>query len=293
MRWFLWASILFSCRSFRQTRCPKLGELVCSHGDVSVLRQKVDSGAGRHIEERRLRFGAECAFETTINCKATNGSTVGQCLGDCGDCDCQYDPAGELHAPYMQTMFKQLTPFCSSKSETRVLMIGLGGGELPQYLLHSCPLMNVEAVELNEEVIHMARKYFGLGFSEAEFGSRIQLEHADALAAVNERVEASPGSFDIVLVDCFAGGGEVPKDCRSSTFLEGVKKLLRPQGLLLQNIWDYSRQKPDVVPAEYQMTKVTYSEVFGRSSVEDLKVPMPPRVQWVRVLKATAGQASI
>ena len=56
----------------------------------------------------------------------------------------------------MQTMFEQLGARCSKES-TRVLMLGLGGGELSQYLLHNCPGMRVDAVELNADVISLAR----------------------------------------------------------------------------------------------------------------------------------------
>jgi spermidine synthase len=163
-------------------------------------------------------------------------------------------------------------------------MIGLGGGELPQYLLHHCPNMQIDAVELNGDVISLARTYFGLGESETSFPGRLSIQQADALTAVRERASGKK-SYDAVLVDCFSGGGEVPETCRSRSLAEKVKAILKPRGVLLQNIWHYSRMR-QVVAQEFKDTKAIYSDVF-EGLVDDLLVPMPPEIRWVDILKAT------
>lgn len=205
----------------------------------------------------------------------------------CGDCPCEFDAAGDLSAAYMQTMFEQLSPLCPSAATTetsssRVLMIGLGGAELPQYLLHHCPDMVIEAAEISANVINISRAYFGLAESEETFGGRIAIDHSDALAAVRSR---EAGEYDAVLVDCFVGSGEVPEDCRSQQFAEGVRRLLRSGGHLLQNMWHKSPGHQHVA-ADFREAVVTYSQVFGRR-VADLSVPMPPQVRWVDILVAT------
>jgi spermidine synthase len=190
--------------------------------------------------------------------------------------------------PYMKMMLEQMAPWCTQQSSpSRVLVIGLGGGELPQHLLHECPGMSLETVELNAQVIEMGRKYFGLREAEERFGSRLAIEETDALTGVKERVVSAPGRFDAVLVDCFGSGGEVPEDCRSRNFLAGVHELLRPRGVLLQNIWDWSIEKPEVVANAFWETTDTYQTVFGKSAFEDLQGP-----DVVHVLKATKAQAS-
>ena len=40
-------------------------------------------------------------------------------------------------APYQQTMFEQISSLCS-QGESRVLLLGLGGGRMSQYLLDHC-----------------------------------------------------------------------------------------------------------------------------------------------------------
>jgi spermidine synthase len=184
----------------------------------------------------------------------------------------------------MQTMFEQLGSRCSQNS-SRVLVLGLGGGELSQYLLHHCPGMHVDAVELSSDVISLARNYFGLGESEQKFAERLNIEHADALTAVEERALTAQYSYDTILVDCFSGKGEVPETCRSRDLAQKVKELLKPTGVFLQNIWHYSKQN-EAVHAEFENTKAIYHEVFD-GALEDVSVPMPPQIRWVDIMKAT------
>lgn len=243
---------------------------------------------------RMLRFGEECATETKVVCKGPLQTGEALCEGLCGDCPCEFDASGQLSAPYMRTMFEQLAQWCGSSpasADVRALMIGLGGGELPQYLLRRCPAMSVDIVELDADVIAVARRYFGLGDSEARFGRRLAVQQADSLAAVEQRAANASSAYDAVLIDCFAGGGEVPESCRSRPLLELLRGLLKPGGVLLQNIWHYSPERPQVAE-QFGETLATYQSIFP-GAVEDLAVPMPPHIAWVDVLRAAAAGPSL
>jgi len=257
-----------------QRHCS-LGGLLCVHGSVRAVRRT----DGVYSDTRLMQFGDECASETKVNCKAPIGDA--RCDRDCGSCPCEFDASGELTSPYMRTMFSQLAPWCNAQAPTRALSIGLGGGELPQYMLHRCPNMTVEAVELNQDVIDVARQYFGLSEAEAQFADRIFIEQADASTAVQQK---QANMYDMVLVDCFAGGGVVPESCRSREFADRVVNLLRNEGVLLQNIWHYSPDHPEVAQ-QFEATKQSYAAAFG-APVEDLEVPMPENLRWVNILKA-------
>eukprot|EP00427_Karlodinium_veneficum_P018664 CAMPEP_0169139054 /NCGR_PEP_ID=MMETSP1015-20121227/42709_1 /TAXON_ID=342587 /ORGANISM="Karlodinium micrum, Strain CCMP2283" /LENGTH=275 /DNA_ID=CAMNT_0009204623 /DNA_START=141 /DNA_END=968 /DNA_ORIENTATION=- len=260
-------------------RCESLGNAVCTKGGVTVLEQINAEGK----LQRNLRFGSECAIESAVVCKQSI-ITAG-CSGNCDvACPCDVDDSAPLSTSYMKTMFDHLGSRCSEKP-SRVLVLGLGGGELSQYLLHHCSGMHVDAVELNSDVIALARNYFGLGESEQKFTDRLNIEQADALTAVGERALTSGESYDAILVDCFAGKGEVPESCRSRDFAQKAKELLKPTGVFLQNIWHYSAQN-QAVHQEFEKTKSIYHEVFD-GALEDVSVPMPPRIRWVDILKAT------
>jgi len=247
---------------------------VCRQNGVSMAERKNEDGTW----SRSLRFGDECATETTVVCKNPEPCRK------CGKCPCDIDAGAGLSVNYMQVMYEQLGPWCL-KADSKVLMLGLGGGELVQYLLNQCPGMHIDAVELNGDVISMARTYFGVKESESTFKGRLDIEQADALVAVGERADVASESYDAVLVDCFSGGGEVPESCRSQELAQKVKDILKTGGALLQNIWHYS-PKSERVHQDFLDTKSIYSNVFD-GALDDLPVPMPASVRWVDILKAT------
>jgi len=293
MKWMQWATLFIFAnvvsaarlRSSRQQgHCDNLGVELCRIGSVSVMRS--------HTGNRRLlRFGEECATETKVDCVGQLQQGEGSCDSSCGDCPCEFDASGQLSASYMRTMFEQLMDRCSEDApKMKALMIGLGGGELPQYLLRKCPNLSLEVVELSADVITVAKRFFGLSDSEQRFGTRLAVQQTDGFSAVEQRANASSGSYGAVIVDCFAGGGEVPEGCRSERFVSLVHQLLQPQGVLLQNIWHYSPERPQVAE-QFKETVGAYKASFHE--VQDLTVPMPPHIQWVDVLRGDKSVADM
>lgn len=260
--------------------CPlELEPVICQRGNVKVRRTNVGDPKGNL---RKMQFGDECAVESVIKCKGEPGKfEMDECNGGCGACPCDYDPTQGLSAHYMDTMFQELSPWCNSTVRSRVLSIGLGGGEMPQYLLHHCPHMSVEAVELSRDVIETATLFFGIQEVEKSSGGRLKVEQGDAGKVVAQK---PAGQYDAVLVDCFQGGGVVPEGCRSEAFAKNVQKLLTPSGVMLQNIWHKARGHPEVA-GQFQDTMKVYKDVFN-GRLLDIHVPMPVNVRWVEVLKA-------
>lgn len=257
------------------SNCEAKSGVICRKNGVGAVERQSENGNWA----RSLQFGDECATESTVVCKKNSTN-----CDICAACPCDVDTSAGLSVPYMQLMFDQLGKTCS-QADSKVLLLGLGGGELSQYLLHQCEGMHVDAVELNREVISMARAYFGLGESEEKFKGRIAVEQADALSAVRERMANYGETYDAVFVDCFSGGGEVPQSCRSREMAEKVKSILKPGGVLLQNIWHYSKMR-EQVRQEFEDTKTIYRDVFD-GALDDLPVPMPPKIRWVDLLRAT------
>lgn len=255
---------------------------LCTQNNVSVIESERDDG----LRVRSLQFGDECAVESQVVCKWSQEV----CDQSCNlPCPCDVDASFALSVPYMQTMFEQLGPVCLQGS-SRVLLLGLGGGELSQYLLHHCSGMQVDAVELNADVISLARSYFGLSQYEHKFKGQLNIEQNDGLNAVKAHIKAGgQDTYDAVLVDCFVSGGEVPESCRSRELASNVKMVLKPGGSLLQNIWHFSNMKSQVAE-QYLETKAIYKDVFD-GLLEDFPVPMPPRIRWVDILKAQKQSA--
>jgi len=280
-----WLLVACQGRSLRQHGgrhpwvCPGLddADVLCQRDGYSVL-----APADKAKNVRILRLGKACAIETQITCAGARPAD--QCRGGCGACPCEYNNGSISELRYLQVMSDQLQPLCASTKPTRVLMVGLGGGLSTQHLLARCPSMTIDAVDYSNAVIDLATRFFGIREAKARYNHRLQVEEADALAAVSAKAAAN---YDAVLVDCFIGAGVVPESCRSLQFAEGVKRILKPAGVMMQNMWVWSPSVP-TVKAEFSQTLSTYQQVFHREAVADLHVPMPPQLDFVRVVKCTA-----
>jgi len=273
---------VLSLTSSEQRQSCGFGTLLCQRNNTKVWALQSPSG-----QRRVLQFGNTCGEESSVICKSV------VCKRDkCGECAC--DDQSTLNPTlnaYHTVMYKQVGPLCHANGSSRVLFLGLGGGSLARYMLHNCPGMSIDGVEISADVISMARDYFGFGALEKQ-SARFRMEHNDAYSAVSHRAisPADKGSYDAVFVDCFQGSGVVPESCRSRSFADKIKEILKPGGLLLQNFWFYSPWVPEVAD-HYKKTKVNYGGAF-ESHFEALDVPSPPSIHWVSILKATKIEAS-
>lgn len=75
----------------------------------------------------------------------------------------------------------------------RILVLGLGGGCLPSFLHASIPRAAITAVEIDETVAEIARKYFKLP-------EDVEVVVEDALQFV-EKQQAAGKTYDVVIVD--------------------------------------------------------------------------------------------
>lgn len=110
-------------------------------------------------------------------------------------------------------------------SEKSALNIGLGIGTAPSALLKHG--INTTIVELDPAVHRMATKYFALPTNHTAV-------LRDAVGYVSETALSSPASFDYIIHDVFTGGAE-PTALFTLDFMQGLKSLLRPDGVVAIN----------------------------------------------------------
>lgn len=135
------------------------------------------------------------------------------------------DPANErrLVVPYTRLM---TLPVAYVPSADRVLEIGFGGGQTLSYLHRHMPQVTVTGVELDAEVVELARKHFRLPDSDR---FRIQVEDG-------RRFLMRPGErFDVILLDAYRGSF-VPFHLTTREFYLAAKQRLAPGGVVSQNI---------------------------------------------------------
>ena len=134
----------------------------------------------------------------------------------------------------------------------RMLMIGLGGGTLSGLLAALFPELHIDIVELDPAVLRVARDYFN--FKET---SRIRVHIQDGRVFVRRyRLQHQPEAprYDLIILDAFTGD-YIPAHLMTQEFLQDIKALVAPQGVVLANTFSTS--------GLYDHESVTYQTVFG------------------------------
>lgn len=113
----------------------------------------------------------------------------------------------------------------ASRDIKNVLILGFGLGSIPEILEKRGLDYHYTAVEIDEEVLYLANEY-----TLPQIKSPIDLVCADAFAWVNMCTE----QFDLICMDVFLDD-VVPDHLEAIDYLEKLKTLLTPSGMLLFN----------------------------------------------------------
>jgi spermidine synthase len=114
----------------------------------------------------------------------------------------------------------------------RVLMIGLGGGSLAKYIYHRLPWASTRVIEINPQVVAIARHYFHVPQDDERFAVMVG-DGADHVA----RAQDEP---DLMIVDGYDAESHV-EELSSKTFYEACCRRLGAQGILVVNLWGGDR----------------------------------------------------
>jgi predicted membrane-bound spermidine synthase len=137
----------------------------------------------------------------------------------------------------------------------KLLVLGMGAGGSIKVSREVAPELEVDAVEIDPEVVRVAVKFFGLPQNDP----KLRVHIADARPWLAEY----QGKSDLVHVDLFLGGPYVPFYLTTVEFFELVRSRMTEDGLLMVNVYDASAQQELL-----QAMGATMSRVFP--SVERL-----------------------
>lgn len=110
----------------------------------------------------------------------------------------------------------------------RFLLIGLGGGALPHFLLHHHPGAQVDVVEKEKRVIELAHAYFRLPRQAG-----LRLVNRDALSFLH--TDSATG-YHFALLDIFGPGAMAPA-LFDPVLYRLLLARLSPEGVLAVNLW--------------------------------------------------------
>lgn len=157
-----------------------------------------------------------------------------------------------IEFPYVRGMILGLAFF---EKAQRVLIVGLGGGTIPGFLRKHHPDMTIDVVDIDPDVVAVAKKFFGFREDAA-----MRAHVADGRRFIEESREP----YDVIFLDAF-GAENIPYHLATQEFLTAVRRALSARGVVVANIW--SR---DLNPLHDSMVR-TYQEVFDELYVVKLQ----------------------
>lgn len=146
----------------------------------------------------------------------------------------------ELIVPYSRFMFCSylFRPECE-----RVLIVGLGGGAMVQFLQHYDPDVKVEAVEIDPAVVDLADRYF-----KTRSGGNTRIVTDDAF----HYFQNAKARYDVIYMDAFLKPSRdtdatgVPLQLKTIRFYKSLQDKIVPGGLVVFNLNVHSALNDDI-----------------------------------------------
>lgn len=148
-----------------------------------------------------------------------------------------------LDLDYTRTM---MAGFLVQPQIKRLLMIGFGGGTISNYLFRRFPGLEIDAVDIDGEVIRLARKYF-----EVPDDPKYRTHAADGRLFVEQSDPAM--KWDMIMLDAFRGVF-VPFHLKTREYYALLKSRLSDTGVVVANLHNATPMYPH--------DRVTFDEAF-------------------------------
>jgi spermidine synthase len=136
-----------------------------------------------------------------------------------------------LDLDYSRTM---MAGFLLNPAPKRFMMMGLGGGQISNYLFERFPEMEIDAVDIDPEVVRLAHAYFGVP------------EHPRYRTHVGDGrlfIEKASQPWDQIMLDAFRGVF-VPYHLKTREAYQACLDKLTPGGVVVANLHNLTRMYP-------------------------------------------------
>lgn len=167
-----------------------------------------------------------------------------------------------------------------------ILVAGLGGGSIPLTFSDLFPEARIDVIEIDPAVVSVAKEFF---LFEETGNMRVHVNDARVFI---KRAILEQRQYDYIMLDAFTGD-YIPEHLLTREFLEEVKQLLSPDGVLVANTFSTSRL--------YDHESVTWQRVWNE--FYNFKLPtsgnriiitrhgnLPPRGDLTRAARQLADQ---
>jgi len=130
----------------------------------------------------------------------------------------------------------------------RALVLGMGGGGSITAIRAVASNIEVDAVEIDPQVVEASLRFFGLLTDER----RLRIHVADARPWLAQQ----HGIYDLVQVDLYQGGPYIPFYLVTLEFFELVRTHMSEEGLLMMNVFDAGPKKELLLSAGATLRRV-------------------------------------
>jgi len=154
------------------------------------------------------------------------------------------DRPDKLLFEYTQMSFISLAFLDRDPKE--VLFVGLGAGSMPIYFHKYYPNANVDIVEIDQDIVSVAEKYFSFNQN-----SKMRVFVDDGRIFIKR----TPKKYDMIFLDAYQND-YIPFHLTTLEFLQEVKSKLNGDGVVISNILSEYRNK------FFDSMVVTYRKVF-------------------------------
>ena len=108
----------------------------------------------------------------------------------------------------------------------KMLIIGLGGGSIPKKVQKEFPNIEIDAVDIDPEVVKLAKDYF-----HVKEGKQMRLHAQDGRLFLTR----TQNQYDIILIDAYFTDA-MPFHLTTKQFFELAQKRLTPNGIIVANL---------------------------------------------------------
>jgi len=157
----------------------------------------------------------------------------------------------ELIMPYSKYMFAS---YFFVPKPTKVLVVGLGGGAMVQFLRHYDPDVKVDSVEIDGKVVELADKFF-----QTRNDDHTRIITDDAF----HYFETDKNQYDVIYMDAFlkpsgkTDSTGLPLRMKTAKFYKSLQSKLLPGGVVAVNL-NVQPHTPDDVA----ILRETYNQVY-------------------------------
>lgn len=182
-------------------------------------------------EWRILRFNNESAMMSSnrviYDTLSNKTVAVPQCIG--------FEYVDVLASSLSAILGLEKDTFHTKKGwEFRALVVGLGGGSLPQVLARHFPVATIDVVEIEPAVVASAHE--ALGMLEAP---NINIVVADVVDYLNKMAKEEPNAYDFIFMDAYDAKIHLPESLKGPKFAATVSENLnKKRGTLMMNFID-------------------------------------------------------